>query len=168
MGVCLPRGPPSLGVESPHDVSTPPLFVCGVESSYHDLLPPLLSPFGVELSSDDSTPQLSLWWVKSSGEDLTPPSSPWQPLPGFSSTPEASRPPSSNSTPWGSGSTPEALRPPNFSPTPQGSAHSQPWRPPFFPPFYFLTPMAAPRPPLVGCPGVGFPAAALAGPCTPL
>ena len=85
------------------------------------------------MSRDDSTPQPSPWRVESSGDDSTPPSTPWRTLPGFSSTPEASRPPSSHSTPWGSGPTTEASRPPEFPPTPQGSSLYQPRRPPFSP-----------------------------------
>ena len=140
-GVSSPLGSlPLLGVESSPDDSTLLRFVA---SSHPSMSRPPPPPLGVELSCDDSTPQPYSWRVESSGDDSTPPITTWRTLPGFSSTPEASRPPSPQFTLWGSGATPEASRPPEFSPTPealqppefppipQGLSLSQPRQPPF-------------------------------------
>ena len=123
------------------------------------------------MSCDDSTPPPSPWRVESSGDDSIPPVTPWRTLPGFFSTPEASRPPSSHCTPWGSGPTSEASRRPEFPPTPQGLSLSQPQRPPFSPPCCFCAPWRLRVSPPLDVPEVAFPSPlppALAPTCGPL
>ena len=135
--------------------------------SSHPAMTRLPIPFRWGLIRPGTTryPPPSPWRVDSSGDNSTPPT-PWRPLPGFPSTPEASRPPSSLSTPWGLGSTPEASRPPEFPLTPQGSAPSHPRRPPFFP-LALTTPRGGPASPPVGRCGGAFPAVASASPRIP-
>ena len=124
--VSSPLGPPCFLVfELYRDDSTPPPFYFGVKSSCHDSTPQP-PPLEVESSWDNLTSLPSPWRFESSRPETIRPPAPLlgSPPPGFSSTPEASRPPSSPPTLWGSGSTPEASCPPEFHPTPKCSAIS--------------------------------------------
>ena len=75
--------------------------------------------------------------------DSTPLCTPWRSPPGFSATPEASRPPSSPPTPKDSWATPEASRTPFLTPTPEDSPAGFSCQPVILP----LPPGLAPRRP---------------------